>query len=130
MSKKVDYWLDLCDEDLVTAKGLIGLDRLLHAAFFCHLTAEKALKAAVANKTAEIPPKTHDLKRLADLSEVFDELSMEQKDLLKRLTPLHIEGRYPEHKEILRQSLTKEFCEKLLLDTEDFLCWIKVKLEK
>ena len=90
MSDKVEYWLDLCDEDLITAKSLLKAKRLLHMGFFCHMIAEKALKAIVANQTSEIPPKIHDLQKLAVRGGVFDDLSDAQLALMDTLTPLQI----------------------------------------
>ncbi|MDR2045205.1 MAG: HEPN domain-containing protein, partial [Clostridium sp.] len=48
MQSKVEYWLELCDDDLATAKWLLEGGRLLHCGYFCHQIAEKALKAVVA----------------------------------------------------------------------------------
>jgi HEPN domain-containing protein len=94
------------------------------------MIAEKALKAVIIEYTNEVPPKIHDLAKLANKSGVWERLSDEHKELFKTLTPLQIESRYPQYKEQLKKSLTKEFCEKLLLETEGFLCWIKALLEK
>ena len=44
--------------------------------------------------------------------------------------PLQIEARYPEYKEKISSFLTEKYCIKLLNDTEEFLCWIKKKLER
>jgi HEPN domain-containing protein len=122
--------LDLCDEDLLSAKALLNSNRLLHMGFFCHLIVEKSLKAVIAFQTDEIPPKTHDLQRLALHGGVFDELSGEQLNLLDKLKPLQIEARYPEYKERLVSELTKQYCVQLMIETEGFLCWIKKRLEQ
>ena len=79
--------------------------------------------------TDEVPPRTHDLHRLASLSGIFDELNDEQLDLLDKLNPLQIEARYPEYKSKIAASMSKNYCKELLEDTEGFLCWIKQKLE-
>ena len=105
-------------------------ERLLHMGYFCQLIAEKAIKVVIADKTGETPPRIHSLTRLAAISVIFDELTEKQIDLLKLLTPLKIEARYPENKEKINAALTKEFCETLLIETEEFLCWIKTKLGK
>ena len=130
MTDKIKYWLSLCDDDLLTAKALLKSDRLLHMGFFCHQIIEKALKAVVTYKTDELPPKTHDLPKLANLGGIWDKLSAEQKDLIKKVIPLQIEARYPEYKEKIASALTTEYCSKLLNETEGFLCWIKQLLEK
>ena len=92
--------------------------------------AEKALKAAVANSTNEAPPKTHDLPKLADKTDIYEGMPQEYKKLLNKLTPLQIEARYPEYKEKLTALLTENYCAILLGETEGFLCWIKEKLGK
>ena len=51
-------------------------------------------------------------------------------NLLNKLTPLQIEARYPEYKEKIAALLTENYCNKLLEETEGFLCWIKEKLGK
>ena len=61
MLNKVEYWLDLAADDVLSAKTLLDGKRYLHAGFFCHLIAEKALKAVIANATSEIPPYIHNL---------------------------------------------------------------------
>jgi len=130
MSAKTEYWLELCEDDLLTAKALFQSKRYLHMGFFCHLTVEKALKAVIAHKTDEIPPRLHDLDRLAVLGGISESLSEEQLALLNKLTPLQIEARYPEYKERIMRTLTSTVCEQLLAQTEEFLCWIKQQLEK
>ena len=130
MNNKTIYWLEMCDDDLITAKAMLDAKRLLWTGFVCHLVAEKALKAVITEKTDEMPPRIHDLRRLAVLGDVFDSLSDEQKGLLKKLMPLHIEGRYPEYKEKIAATLTTEYCENILTETEAFVCWIKQLLGK
>ena len=130
MNNKTIYWLELCDDDLITAKELLKSKRWLHMGFFCHLIVEKSLKAVIAEKTNEIPPKIHDLPKLANLGGIWDVISEEQKELLKKLIPLQIEARYPEYKKRIASTLSQEYCEQLLIGTENFLCWIKQQLEK
>jgi len=130
MSEKVEYWLDLCDDDLETAKALFQSKRYLHMGFFCHMIAEKALKAVVAKKTNELPPRIHELDRLAVLGGIRETLSKEQLALLNDLEPLQIEARYPEYKARLMRKLTPAVSKQLLKETEEFLCWIKQQLEK
>ena len=129
MNEKAKYWLDLCEDDLLTAKALLQSERLLHMGFFCHLIIEKALKAVIAKSTNDQPPRTHDLQRLAKHSGLFESLSEQQLTLIDRLTPLNIEARYPEHKEKIAASLTTTFCKRLLAETEELLCWIKQMLD-
>ena len=70
------------------------------------------------------------MDKLAELADIYNELTETQKDLLDKLTPLQIEGRYPEYKERMNALLTKQYCKQLLAETEGFVCWIKGQLEK
>ena len=126
---KVNYWLELCDDDLRAAKNLLASKDYLWMGFICHLIAEKALKAALANVTDEVP-KIHHLLKLANMANINDDLSESQKNLLSKLMPLQLEARYPEHKAKISATLTGDYCADLLKETEGFLCWIKVRLEK
>ena len=94
------------------------------------MIAEKALKAVITERTSKIPPKIHDLQKLATYGGIFDSLSDEQFALMDKLKPLQIEARYPEYKERIASTLTVESCQKILIETEGFLCWIKQQLEK
>ena len=130
MKDKTLYWLELCDDDLITAKALLNSLRFLHMGFFCNMIVEKALKAVITENTDAIPPKIHDLEKLAKLGDIFDKLSEEQFELIDKVMPLQIEARYPEYKDKIVKTLSEEYCEKLLNETEEFLCWIKQRLEK
>ena len=130
MSARVDYWLALCDDDLRVAKLLLNGRELLHMGFFCHLIVEKALKAVIAEKTSKVPPKIHDLDKLAKRGGVIDDFSAKQLALLDTLNPLHIEARYPNYKRKIESTLTLAICTQILAETEEFLCWIKHRLEK
>ena len=128
MSNRVDYWLGLCDDDILTAKALLEKERLLHMGFFCHLIVEKALKAVIASQAVDEVPKIHNLVTLAKRCGIETDLTEEQFNLLERLNPLHIETRYPVNKSEIAKTLTHEKCQMLYDETEVFLCWIKQRL--
>jgi len=130
LSEKVEYWLQLADYDIETAKAMLQSKRFLYVGFMCHQTIEKALKAAVSRYCAEgeIPPKIHDLSKLAVRAKLFDTMSEKKRDFMDELNPLNVETRYPEYKNEIAAGLTKNFCEKLILETKELLCWIKKQL--
>jgi len=130
MDEKVKHWLDLADYDIDTAKAMQKTKRYLYVGFMCHQVAEKSLKAIIAKDCAEneIPPKIHNLLRLAELAGYLDKLTEAQKSLLADLNPLNIEARYPEYKQQILAMLTKEKCKGFIKETEKFLCWIKEQL--
>ena len=130
MFDKVQYWLDLCDDNLITAKWLLQGKRYLDMAFFCNQITEKSLKAIVASITTETPPKIHDLHKLAKLGKINEQLNDEQRLFLDDISKYQIEARYPETKEQIFKTLTAEKCGQMLEETEEFLCWIKKLLKQ
>ena len=127
---RVKYWIDLAEEDLSAAKALLNNNNLLHVAFNCHQVAEKSIKAVIARDLpeGEIPPKIHDLIKLASCASLMNILSNQQKSLLRELDPLNIEARYPRFGLNIKSKITKENCEKHITEVEQFLCWIKKQL--
>ena len=130
MLDKVEYWLNLADEDVLNAKAMINGNRFLGAGYFCHQMIEKALKAVVANVSEDTPPKIHDLRKLARQGGIYDDLSAEQLTFINSLNPLQVEARYPEYKDRIAKTLNRKKCSQILKDAEELLCWIKTKLGK
>ncbi|MDR3288988.1 MAG: HEPN domain-containing protein [Peptococcaceae bacterium] len=130
VNERVGYWLDLADYDIETAMVMLNGGRYLYVGFMCHQTIEKAIKAIIARDCGkdEIPPKIHDLSRLAVRAKLIDAMSEEQQDFMEELNPLNIEARYPEYKEYIAKTLTPERCKPIIAETEKLLCWIKAQL--
>ena len=128
MNDKIKYWLELSDYDIETASAMLITKRYLYVGFMCHQSVEKCIKAVMSAKNEDIPPKIHNLIRLAELSGLFDKMSDEQKQTLFVLNPLNIESRYPSYKEMLFSQLTKEKCEEIIKSTGELLLWIKAQL--
>ena len=129
-NEKVGYWMKLADYDIGSAKIMLNGRKYLYVGFMCHQTIEKALKAIIARDCAEgeIPPKIHNLSKLAIRADVIDLMSEEQQDFIEELNPLNIESRYPEYKDDIAAGLNEENCGELIEATEGLLCWIKQQL--
>jgi HEPN domain-containing protein len=127
MDECVDYWLTLADYDLGAAKDMLKAGRYIYVGFMCHMSVEKALKAVIASHCEEgdIPPKIHNLPRLAAIGEIFNDLSEDWQNFLLDLNPLNTEARYPEIKEQISALLSIEKCQKIISETEEFLCLIR-----
>ena len=130
MDERVRYWIDLSEYDIETAKVMLNGRRYLYVGFMCHQTIEKALKGVISGTCAEgeIPPKIHHLLKLADRAGLFNKMSAEQQEIIKDLNPLNIEARYPVYKEHIAEGLSDKICNKLIIETEELLCWIKQQL--
>jgi HEPN domain-containing protein len=93
-AKHIEFWCDSADEDWAAAQSLLEKRHHRHALFFVHLAVEKRIKAAVVAATGEIPPKSHDLLRLAALAGL--PLDDEKRAALSRIARYWLEGRYPD----------------------------------
>jgi HEPN domain-containing protein len=82
------------EEDRTVARELVERGRVRHGLFFAHLALEKMLKVLVVRETADLPPRIHNLVRLAELALL--ELSSEHLDTLAELNPFNLAGRYPD----------------------------------
>ena len=92
--RHVEYWQTSSREDLDAARDLLERKHVRHGLFFLHLSVEKLLKGLIVGKTGELPPRSHDLLRLAELAGLNP--TSEQSGWLARLNRHCLEGRYPD----------------------------------
>ena len=126
--EKVKYWIDLSDRDFDTAEWVIKGGYNLHAGYMCHQAVEKILKGYFTKQKEDTPPFTHNLIDLAVKTGLYDLMSNEQKAFIGALNPLNIEARYPEYKNKIAQTMTKEVTQNILTDTKELLQWTKQKM--
>jgi HEPN domain-containing protein len=130
IENKINYWLDMAQYDLDTARAMLDRERHLYAGFMCHQVIEKSIKAYFWNSQKDEPPYTHNLLILANKSSLTEYINKAMKKLLNRLMPLNIQARYPQDKEELLRILTNQVCIDLLKQTEDLFLWIRTLLKK
>ncbi|MHB1455883.1 MAG: HEPN domain-containing protein [Armatimonadota bacterium] len=105
MNEVVKYWLESAEDDYITAQALFDAKRYLWMGFLCHLTIEKGFKACIAKQDI-IPPKIHNLGKLAHLSGLYDYLDETKLTLMANLDTMQIEARYPEYKKSIESGMT------------------------
>lgn len=123
MNPEVANWLSSAEYDLETARQMQRTGRYIYVVFMCHLSLEKALKAAVCQETGEPPPRTHDLLRLTYLAKI--ELAPEAKAFLSQLADASVATRYPEELNRLTSDYGEQTTEQLLKRTEELVEWLK-----
>jgi HEPN domain-containing protein len=128
LNDKVNYWLELAEYDLETARIMLRSRRYLYVGFMCHQVIEKVLKAYYVQAKGKMPPYTHNLELLAAESALSGELSDEQIAHMRQIEPLNVESRYPADRELLAKALTPKKCRSILRATEDFYEWIRKRL--
>ncbi len=122
VARQVEYWRSGSAEDFAAAQSLADRHPR-HALFFGHLALEKLLKAHVTHAAADVPPRIHDLLRLAELAGLS--LSPEQREFLARFQQHCLAGRYPElHRGMPDpQAVTSE-----LAQAREVLAWLQTRL--
>jgi HEPN domain-containing protein len=102
IEKQIAYWRKGAEEDMPVGVRLINEGSLRHGLFFIHLAFEKILKAHVCRKTGNLSPRSHNIFRLLELSDL--QYSREDALFLANLNKYNIEGRYPDSYEDLPDS--------------------------
>ena len=123
INKQIEYWIKSAEDDLEAVKYLVDNNKTLQAMFFCHLAVEKTIKAHVAKQTNDVPPKIHNLKRLAELAKL--NLTDGQKNILNELMVFQQEGRYPEY---YPEKPSQEFASTIYDETKIILSCLKQML--
>lgn len=120
--KSVCNWIASAEYDLETAKHMFNTGRYLYVIFMCHLSLEKMLKAHVELHENKFPPKIHNLKSLVDRAEL--EIPGEVMDIILELNKVSVVTRYPADLQKVLVSYTKEYCSRILKQTEETLRWL------
>ena len=126
MLKETAIWLDLAKEHFKDAKLLYEHRHFSGCVYFCHQTLEKVLKACIVEFAHIIPPKHHDLDRLAEATKI--KISKQRIVELKELTKHFWKVRYPDYRKRMFNNIkiTKQDYE---LSKEVFI-WLKEKLSQ
>ena len=90
--------------------------------FIGHLVIEKVLKACYVRDKQEIPPKIHNLVRLAENTLLA--VKEEQLTFLADLNDFNLETRYPDFKFSFYQICTREFTEEHFSKIKETYQWL------
>lgn len=122
IAKHIRYWNSGAAEDWEVAVDLVRQGKTRHGLFFAHLALEKALKAAVCRMTGDMPPRTHNLVRLAQVAGLAPSPAV--LDVLAEMNQYNVEGRYPGTP---APPLSATDAEKQLARCNEVLEWLKTQ---
>jgi HEPN domain-containing protein len=128
VNKKSGQWIIQANDDIEVAEILYKSKKFLHAIFICHLAVEKALKAIYADIYDKIPPKTHNLIYLVEITKLA--LPSEKYECLALLNEAGIPTRYPEDRDQMLKEFTSEKVSNILDMSKGVITWITEKLNK
>ncbi len=116
----------MSDRDFQTMKHLYNTKDYHWALFIGHIVIERLLKAAVVKKTASHAPFTHDLRRLAKLSQI--DFRSDHLGWLDIITTFNINTRYDSYKQAFYKKCTPEFSSEWISKIGELRKWIHTKL--
>jgi HEPN domain-containing protein len=121
--KIVKHLMDTSDEDFKTATILFEAKVYAWALFLGHISVEKLIKAYYANKFRKHAPFTHNLYRLAELSEI--KLTDKYSDWLDKITSFNLNARYDDYKRDFYSLCTVEYAREWIEKIKEVRTWIK-----
>ena len=124
----ISYWLESAEYDFEASMSMFQTGYYVWSLFIGHLVLEKVLKALyVQNSDNKVPPKIHNLVKLADLSGL--ELTSLQIDIYEDINTFHVEGRYSEFKNELYKLCTEQFTSNHINNIKEQYKWLKSRIK-
>jgi HEPN domain-containing protein len=123
LDEQITYLAKTAQENLDAAEVLLKTGHFDSCLFFCHLAIEKELKSIMIRHIKEMPPKSHDLEKLAILAKV--NFSQDQLEDLRIITTFNIAGRYNDDKFAFYKLCTKEYTLKYFDISKKIFLWLK-----
>ena len=122
IEEHIKYWQEGSQRDLESAEAIFKSGRYDWCLFVGHLALEKILKALfVARNDNKIPPKLHNLVRLAELSKI--ELNDQEKYYLDKISDFSLQTRYPDYQLEFYKRCDAEYATEQLSKIKEFHTW-------
>jgi len=118
----VQQWVEKAAYDLETAQAMLNSSRYVYVVFCCQQAVEKMIKAIIAHVTDELPPRIHNLIRLSERAGLQPDA--EQARLMRELSELYVQSRYPEQIESISSSAWQVVARDALPRTEKLVRWL------
>lgn len=121
-----NHWLESSENDFNTMIHLYDAKDFHWSLFIGHLVVEKLLKACIVKEIENHAPFTHDLRRLAKLSNInFDNEHIVWFDVI---TTFNLNARYDNYKNDFYRKCTQEYSSIWIDHIKTLRKWIKMKL--
>ena len=123
INEQIEYWVSTAEHDLPVAESLFEKGHYVWCLFIGHLILGKIIKAHFVKDTEQTPPKIHDLVKLVNRTKL--QLTQEQLEFLLRVNNFNLENRYPDYKQNLYKTLTKNYSEENFNKIKEIYFWLK-----
>jgi HEPN domain-containing protein len=118
-------WQEFARRDLVTARKLLEWGDYLHCAPLCEQAVEKSLKAVIVAKTGQLPPRSHNLRKLLKEVDSVPEWVVEK---MPDIEAHYFIARYPA--DIDLEFYDQANTQALLEDAEEICQWLSVQVSE
>ena len=126
IEKISNHWITTSDKDYETMINLYNSKDYHWSLFIGHIVIERLLKAIVVKQTKNHAPFTHDLRRLAKLSQL--DFNDEHIVWLDTITTFNLNARYDSYKQAFYKKCTFDFTTQWISNIKKIRQWIKAKL--
>jgi len=124
----IRFWRESAYHDLESAEAIFDSGRYDWCLFVGHLALEKILKALFVEwNNNEMPPKIHNLVRLAELSKIG--LNDEQKFIVDKINDFNIQTRYPDYKQEFYKRCDAKYASEHLGKIKAYFTWFNSLLK-
>lgn len=123
MNTEAERWKERAKYDLDTAEAMFSSRRYQYVLFCCQQAVEKMLKSIIADRTSSLPPRVHQLMRLAEVASI--KVPDERAGFLRELSVYYIESRYPEEQSQITGQVGQEMAKEVLRQTEETIQWLE-----
>lgn len=122
-------WLERVKYDMDTAEAMYATGRYIYAVFMGQQAIEKCFKALMAFKRMEIVP-VHNLRRLAEITGIIDEMSKEDVKKIDFLSQYYLNARYKEDIEELSLQITADIAKEFVSFSKEKVEWLIRKIKQ
>lgn len=126
MKKETKTWLKQAEEHYADAVYLYEGSRYSASVFFCHQALEKILKACVVEFADKVPPKIHQLDKIANEAKL--KIPQDWLEDLAEITRHFWKVRYPDFRKYVYTN--KQVANPTLQRTEEIYQWILKQLNQ
>lgn len=122
-------WLKRVQYDIDTADAMYKTGRHIYAVFMCQQALEKCFKALMASGGIEVVP-IHNLRRLADMTGVIQEMTHEDLRKMDFLSQYYLNARYKEDIDELSGQITEDLVKEYLMFSQEKIQWLSLKIKQ
>ncbi len=119
-------WVGRAEYDIDTARAMLDSKRYLYVVFCCQQSLEKALKALIAEETEQMPPRVHNLRRLAQTLHL--DVDDKTDSFFAYLSQYYIDSRYDAYPNEICSAISPQKACEIVEQTEELLRWLLSRL--